>query len=165
MFAPRCANTLSRWNYTMIRKIESLPELHARCRAGLNGCLLYRETTHPYGMLVTVHGKMTAHRAAWTFANGVVPAGLEVLHRCDQPRCCNPDHLFLGTQLDNMRDMVSKGRKNSRNRKRLTDAQVAQMREMRARGQTIAAIAQSFLVPWVSAEAIINRRRRAEVKP
>jgi hypothetical protein len=54
------------------------------------------------------------HRLAWELANGPIPAGLQVLHRCDNPRCCNPDHLFVGTQQDNMADMALK--KRSRNR-------------------------------------------------
>lgn len=51
-----------------------------------------------------------AHRVAWVLANGDLPSDKMVLHKCDVPRCINPDHLFLGTAMDNSRDMVSKGR-------------------------------------------------------
>jgi len=54
--------------------------------------------------------KESAHRWAWRIQNGPIPEGLNVLHRCDTKPCINTDHLFLGTQADNMIDMESKGR-------------------------------------------------------
>jgi hypothetical protein len=63
-----------------------------------------------YGQLHfrTVYWK--AHRAAWAAAHGPIPDDLHVLHRCDNPACIKPKHLFLGTHADNMADKVSKGR-------------------------------------------------------
>lgn len=63
-----------------------------------------------YGRL-GVGGKLvSAHRVAWELTNGPLTAGESVLHQCDNPPCCNPFHLFKGTQLENVRDARAKGR-------------------------------------------------------
>lgn len=78
------------------------------------GCWLWTAALNTYG-----YGKMGrtreegpegAHRIAWRLLKGPIPLGMFVLHRCDMPACVNPEHLFLGTQADNIRDSVIKGR-------------------------------------------------------
>jgi hypothetical protein len=77
------------------------------------GCLLWAGTTskrHGYGSLYVDGRQQPTHRMAWILRNGPISDGLMVLHRCDVRVCCNPDHLFLGTNRDNHDDMVTKGR-------------------------------------------------------
>ena len=74
-----------------------------------------------------------AHRIAWELSHGPIPDGLDVLHSCDNPPCVRPDHLFLGTQLDNIADREAKGRGGAAHgehhgRAKLTEAQVRQIR-------------------------------------
>lgn len=63
-----------------------------------------------YGRLKVNGTTQRAHRLVWIYTYGPIPPGLKVLHHCDNPPCCNPEHLFLGTDADNMNDKVVKGR-------------------------------------------------------
>lgn len=77
-----------------------------------SGCIEWTGYTDPkgYGRLSVASGEVLAHRIAYGMHYGAINNGLHVLHRCDNPSCVNPAHLFLGTNDDNMADKVRKGR-------------------------------------------------------
>src|SRR5256885_12334914 len=74
------------------------------------GCLLWTASRNAngYGHVFWRNAPQLAHRAAWVARHGPIPKGLLVCHRCDVRTCINPDHLFLGTQKDNMADRTAK---------------------------------------------------------
>jgi hypothetical protein len=114
-----------------------------------------------YGV-IRVHGEqMKAHRYAWQLFCGPIPDGLWVLHRCDNPPCVNPKHLFLGTHADNVADKVAKGRHTKGEQFRqakLTDAAVHQIRTLRAQGMSIHNIGRRFGIGKSSVSRIVRRQ-------
>lgn len=101
------------------------------------------------------------HRFSWRIHCGEIPDGMQINHRCDNPKCVNPHHLFLGTQMDNMRDKIAKGRascgekhsvatklktpRGSRNAAaKLTEADIPQVLHLANKGETQRNIAARF---------------------
>lgn len=107
-----------------------------------------------YGRGLERQGQRTrAHRQAWIATYGPIPDGLWVLHRCDNPPCVNPDHLFLGTHADNMADMVRKGRSTLGQRNgqaKLTDEDVVAIRTATDTTQVALAARYGISQPYVS---------------
>jgi len=80
-------------------------------RVDPSGCWIWIAGGDKYGTLNVGNGKMCgAHRVSYLLHHGPIPDGMMVCHRCDVPRCVNPEHLFLGGASDNLRDCYSKGR-------------------------------------------------------
>lgn len=106
---PKCSS-----HWTMAERLQ---------RRGLRdpetGCFLWTgcRNTCGYGYMTIAGKKWLAHRAAWTVANGPIPKGLVVCHRCDVSLCINPEHLFLGTHQQNMADLADKFRRGVRHRR------------------------------------------------
>ena len=100
-----------------------------------------------------------AHRAAWFLTHGEYPA-LAVLHRCDNPPCCNPAHLFLGTLAENNEDMRQKGRKWTK----LSDEQVSEIKHYLAHGVTMQTLADDYSVSKSLIDGIRYGRCRKHVK-
>lgn len=102
-----------------------------------------------------------AHRVSWMLHFGEIPAGMHVLHRCDNPPCINPAHLFLGTPADNSRDKVAKGRA-ARNRgekngfSKLKRADVEWALDARSKGMTQQQIADRIGVSQVRVSQLLR---------
>jgi endogenous inhibitor of DNA gyrase (YacG/DUF329 family) len=103
--------------------------------------------------------KKQAHRLAWIFTYGTIPNNLYVLHKCDNRRCCNPDHLFLGTHLDNVADMVRKERHTrgeSHGHSKFTNEQVQMIRSSSLKQSELA---ERFGVNQSTISRIHNKKR------
>jgi hypothetical protein len=127
-------------------------------RLELGPCWVWTTSTNNkgYGQLAVgkVDGRKKmrlSHRISWELHHGPVPPGLQVLHRCDNPPCVRPDHLFLGTQAQNMADCSAKGRMGPRNlvgernpAAKLREADVRVIRQRLANGERQTAIAADY---------------------
>jgi HNH endonuclease len=88
---------------------------------------------------------MKTHQVAWILTNGKVPVGLNVLHYCDNPPCGKIEHLWLGTQAENMADAARKGRmKKGKQKIRLTEVQVLEIRRLKSDGWTHRKLADKY---------------------
>lgn len=128
-----------------------------------------------YGKITDVAGRtLLAHRVAWELEHGEIPAGMLVLHHCDNPRCCNPAHLYVGTYADNSADALSRGRMprgdghysrrfpslvsrgEGHTFARLTDEDIPSVFVLRAAGWSIRRIARYFNIAANSIKVILN---------
>jgi hypothetical protein len=127
-----------------------------------SGCWVWMGASHVkgYGMVQMKNPRRvtTAHRVAWELYCGTVAAGMHVLHSCDTPSCVNPNHLFLGTNDDNIRDMIKK--KRDKKFLKLSDEDVSKIRnDKRPQSQ----IAKELGVCQQHISSIKNQKRRKRV--
>lgn len=121
-----------------------------------------------YGKFVAL-GEQLAHRVSWRLHRATPPGGLLVCHKCDNPSCVRPDHLFLGTAADNVADMVAKRRHSAARGERsgaaiLTTGQVREIRRRLAEGSPCSELAAVYGVHRSTIHLIAKRRNWAHVK-
>jgi len=132
-----------------------------------SGCWEWKKSKHKqgYGNFPYKRKCLLAHRVAWMLFNGELNEDILVLHKCDNPPCCNPEHLFLGTDYDNVKDSIFKGR-FTRTRgethffSKLTDCEVAEIKKLHAAGIKQKDIANKFSIVRQTVRNIVTGRAR-----
>lgn len=132
-----------------------------------SGCWEWQGFRNPRGYgKITIYriGTIAAHRLSFNLFCGPIPCGMFVLHRCDNPPCCNPTHLFLGTHIENMRDRDEKGRTlrgASLPQTKLTEIQRDEIRRhyrWHIPGATIPALARKYGVGVGTIHRVLNHK-------
>ena len=117
--------------------------------------------TSKYGSFTNGLGNRTrAHKASWLINNGNIPDGLWVLHKCDNPKCVRPEHLFIGTAKENTEDMNKKARGSygeNRPASKLTWNDVDEIRLKHSNGQAIRSLAREYNVSQRAMQAVVRK--------
>ena len=148
---------------------EQIKRFKRRLVAKESGCLVWTGAKKPtgYGNLTIGKEWKSAHRVAWEINNGQIPDGLVVMHVCDNPSCCNPLHLVLGTMRQNMHDMIKKerhgffknravGERNGKSKLAISD--VKKIRKRLNNGETQSSIACDYGVSQTVISSIARKR-------
>lgn len=116
-------------------------------------------TWRGYGSIMFNCRKFSTHRLAWMIANDrEIPPGMHVCHSCDNPRCCNPSHLSIGTEADNQREKIEKKRHSfgtNHGMSKLNDTAVRYIRRLRKEGESINSLAKGFRIERTTIYQII----------
>jgi len=146
-------------------KLERLKANFEKIVIKSDGCWDSKLISHHSGYVDIQFGqkRIGLHRASWTIFNGNIPEDSFVLHKCDNKRCSNPDHLFLGTLKDNTQDKLTKGRANlpvgeSHKNSKLTIEKVKKIKELLSLGVTMSRLEKDFNISNGALKAIKNGR-------
>lgn len=149
--------------------IEMVTFFQSKLIKGPNECWLWQGTTDQdgYGILCFKYEIIKAHRFAYCIYKGHIADGLFVLHTCDIPGCCNPDHLYVGTVQDNINDRTTRNRVAHNNGTKngnckLSELQVAEIRRLRYLGISSTIIAKQFGVKHQHISRIYLNKRRSQ---
>jgi hypothetical protein len=143
-----------------------------KTRAGSGGCVVWAGTKSKrgYGQFSLKNKNWQAHRFAYLAFVGPIPKGHSVCHRCDNPACVNPAHLFAGTHRENMLDMWAKGRGKAEplvgsacKGAKLTEEKVREMRRRAGAGEGITALAREYGVSLHTAQLAVRGKTWAHV--
>ena len=151
---PECADIIARYG----RYVQPSPD----------GCWLWTGSRTgswkggSHGQFALWHGEnIYAHRLSYLLFNGPIPNGGVVRHTCDVGYCVRPSHLLAGTQLDNMRDAVERGRlPKFRKHRKISPSQVIDIRRLKLRGVPQSVLAQQFGVSEACISNIVNLKTR-----
>ena len=140
-----------------------------------SGCWIFTGAKNGFGYGIVGTGGRgqpndRAHRITYKHFRGEIPAGMFVCHTCDVPACCNPDHLFLGTNQDNVNDMVRKKRNSPPPRNphvvgsvhpgaKLNEDQVLEIRKLYEQGWTQLALGSKYGVVRQTISKVVNHKR------
>lgn len=134
--------------------------LYSKLTETLEGCweFIGAKDSDGYGRIWYINNTLMAHRVSWIIHNGLIPDGLFVLHKCDNPPCCHPDHLELGTAEANTKDMLAKGRYKIIRACKLTGEQAAEIKASLAKGGSRIALSKQFNISLGAIDAIKHGR-------
>lgn len=139
-------------------------EILGKIKKDINGCWIWQGSkwnTVPYGKISIGKKKCLSHRISYIVFKGAIPEGINVRHKCDVYECCNPEHLEIGTQHQNIQDAIDRRRINLK----LTWENVLEIRNLHKNGLGIHPICKRYNVCYKTIKDIVNFVKRKNPPP